>query len=52
MGLSEISAFVDESGTMGRASRDYLLTLVFHNQSDDIRSNITNYEQYLGCLTV
>ncbi len=47
MGLSEISAFVDESGTMGRASRYYLLTLVFHNQSDDIRSNITNYEQYL-----
>ncbi|MEE1273426.1 MAG: hypothetical protein UHI81_02875 [Olegusella sp.] len=45
--MSEISAFVDESGTMGRASRYYLLTLVFHNQSDDIRSNITNYEQYL-----
>lgn len=34
--MHELSVFVDESGNMGEDSRYYLLTLLFHDQSDDI----------------
>ncbi|OUO21691.1 DUF3800 domain-containing protein [Collinsella sp. An307] len=43
----ELSIFVDESGDREGASRYYLLTLVFHNQSDSIRENIATYEHSL-----
>lgn len=45
--LNELSLFVDESGSEGKGSKYYLLTLVFHNQSNDILNNIAAYEQTL-----
>ena len=38
-----VSVFIDESGDFGfikDASKYYLITLVFHNQNDDISNNI------------
>lgn len=44
----ELSIFVDESGDRGGKARYYLLTLVFHNQSDDIVREIMSYERRLA----
>lgn len=46
-GMNELSVFVDESGNLGWDSDYYILTLVFHNQSDDISQSITRYEHVL-----
>ena len=43
--MRELSVFIDESGDIGTGSEYYLLTLVFHNQSDDIDSWLSSYEQ-------
>lgn len=40
----ELSIFADKSGDRGGVARHYLLTLVFHNQSDNISSQIEAYE--------
>ena len=48
----ELSIFVDESGDRGGKARYYLLTLVFHDQSDDVMDEILRYEKRLieSCL--
>ncbi len=46
--MKELSVFVDESGDLGGESRYYLLTLVFHDQSDDLSHTIDLYEQSLA----
>lgn len=46
--LSEISVFVDESGGQDGHSRYYALTLVFHNQSDDIMPEVEKYRRGLA----
>lgn len=45
--MSELSIFVDESGDVGTGSKYYLLTLVFHNQTEEIASFVDRYEQSL-----
>ena len=45
--MKELSVFVDESGDLGGESRYYLLTLVFHDQSNDLSRTIELYEQSL-----
>ncbi len=44
---NELSVFVDESGDRGGVARYYLLTLVLHNQADDITEKIARYEESL-----
>lgn len=44
----ELSIFVDESGDRGGKARYYLLTLVFHDQADDILSEVRGYERRLA----
>jgi hypothetical protein len=34
--MRELSVFADESGDTGSESKYYLLTLVFHDQDDDL----------------
>lgn len=46
--MKELSVFVDESGDLGGESKFYLLTLVFHDQSDDLSHTISLYEQSLA----
>lgn len=46
--MSEISIFVDESGGQGGHSRYYALTLVFHNQADDIMGEVEKYRRGLA----
>ena len=41
--MLEASLFVDESGESGTQSKYYLLTLVLHEQSDDISRTIDLY---------
>lgn len=43
----ELSIFADESGDRGGVARHYLLSLVFHDQSDNISSQIEAYEGML-----
>jgi len=43
--MRELSVFADESGDSESQSKYYLLTLVFHDQNDDITPNIKKYEQ-------
>ena len=45
--MNELSLFVDESGSDGLASTYYLLTLVLHNQSDNILESVKQYEEAL-----
>jgi len=45
--MRELSVFADESGDSESQSKYYLLTLVFHDQDDDITPNINKYEQAL-----
>ncbi len=42
--LREASIFLDESGSDGMKDRFYLLTLVLHDQQDDITNDIAHYE--------
>ena len=44
----ELSIFVDESGDRGGKARYYLLTLVFHDQSEGIADAVTDYEAKLA----
>ena len=44
----ELSIFVDESGDRNGKARYYLLTLVFHDQSKEIMSEIKEYEKRLA----
>lgn len=46
--MHELSVFVDESGNMGEDSRYYLLTLLFHDQSDNISGIVASYERSLA----
>lgn len=46
--MKELSVFVDESGDLGGESKYYLLTLVFHDQGDDLSHTISLYEQSLA----
>ena len=43
----ECSIFVDETGSEGGRSRYYALTLVFHEQADDIEAVVAKYEAAL-----
>ncbi|MFQ8869682.1 MAG: DUF3800 domain-containing protein [Varibaculum timonense] len=45
--MRELSIFVDESGDRNANSRYYLLTLVFHEQAEDIKQCISQYESRL-----
>jgi hypothetical protein len=45
--MRELSVFADESGDSSTQSKYYLLTLVFHDQADDITPNIARLEQAL-----
>lgn len=48
--MSKLSIFVDESGDFGKVENNspyYLVTLVFHNQSDDIYQPIAELENAL-----
>jgi len=42
--MRDLSCFADESGDSSNQSRYYLLTLVFHDQDDDIMAGITRYK--------
>lgn len=44
----ELSIFVDESGDRNGKARYYVLTLVFHNQADNILEEIHTYEKQLA----
>lgn len=44
----ELSVFADESGDRGGIARYYLLTLVFHDQADDIAPEIASYQNALS----
>ena len=44
---TECSIFVDETGSEGGRSRYYALTLVFHEQADDIETAVAKYEAAL-----
>ena len=46
--MRELSVFVDESGEQEGPSRYYLLTLVFHDQDEDISEAVERYEQALA----
>lgn len=46
--MSELSVFVDESGNLGRDSKYYILSLVFHDQAVDVSGEIAAYERLLG----
>lgn len=45
--MDELSIFIDESGDAGHVSRFYLITLVFHIQSNQIEAELNNYEHSL-----
>ena len=45
--MRELSIFIDESGDAGPGSRFYLLTLVFHDQSDNVLEGISRFERSL-----
>lgn len=47
--MDELSIFVDESGDTGDESEYYLITLVFHNQSDDL---LLSMQQYRNSLSI
>ena len=51
--MKELSIFVDESGDFGEYnyhSPYYIITMVFHNQSDDITNNIEKFNNELVLL--
>ena len=46
--MRELSIFVDESGSDGLSDRHYLLTVVMHDQSENIANSIAAYEGARG----
>ena len=53
--MKELSIFIDESGDFGEYSIHspfYIITMVFHDQSDDIRDSISKLNQELSYLGV
>lgn len=46
--MSELSIFIDESGSDGLRDKYYLVTLVVHEQDDSLLENIGLYEQSLS----
>lgn len=46
--MRELSIMVDESGEWGKLSKYYLITLVFHDQSEPVMPHIERYEQHLA----
>ena len=42
--MSELSIFIDESGDAGETSRYYLITLVFHSQSESMAEALEPYK--------
>ncbi len=49
--MKELSIFVDESGDFGKVDNNspyYLVTMVFHNQNDDISEQISKLERELS----
>lgn len=46
--MGDLSIFVDESGEQGSESKYYLMTLVFHDQSQDIAVRLSQYKQALA----
>ena len=49
--MKELSIFIDESGDFGQTvnqSPYYIVTLIFHDQSDDITENIARLKQWLS----
>ncbi len=46
--MSDISIFVDESGGQGGDAKYYALTMVFHDQSDDISSILERHRRGLA----
>ena len=45
--MRKISIFADESGDQGGHSKYYTLTLVFHNQDDDVEAEFAKYRSGL-----
>ena len=45
--MRELGIFVDESGRDGLSDRHYLLTVVMHDQSENIADSIEAYESAL-----
>ena len=51
--MKELSIFVDESGDFGEYSYHspyYIITMVFHNQNDDIAQDIQKFNNELTLL--
>lgn len=49
--MKELSIFIDESGDFGQTvnqSPYYIVTLVFHNQNDDITEKVANLKRWLA----
>ena len=46
--MRELSVFIDESGSDGLKDKYYLVTLVLHEQRDDVSEGIRLYEQSLS----
>ena len=46
--MRELSLFIDESGSDNLRGRYYLLTLVFHEQDEDVSESIRLYERSLA----
>ena len=46
--MRELSLFIDESGSDSLEERYYILTLVLHEQDEDISGNIRRYERSLA----
>lgn len=49
--MKELSVFIDESGDFGQTSNQspfYIVTLVFHNQCDDISENVIHLKHWLS----
>lgn len=46
--MDELSIFVDESGDTGDESEYYLVTLVFHHQSNDLTHSVQQYRNSLS----
>ena len=53
--LKELSIFIDESGDFGEYNHNspyYIITMVFHNQQEDIQSAISKLNQELSYLSL
>ena len=51
--LKELSIFIDESGDFGHYSFHspyYIITMVFHNQAEDIQNQISHFDKELSYL--